>query len=280
MKTYLLNGFKSLTQLTNYFSNKDICKEYLVNVRWHGTPLCPYCGCCKCYNRNDGRYTCSKCRRVFSVLVGTIFQNTKLPLLTWFKAIYLVLNCKQGISSCQLSILLGVTQKTTWFMLQKIRILFGSREGFVDKVTGKIEIRQSRKGNFFKIRISDYPHMIHPKILKYVKERSRIFTDERICYQSLSESEEEIYMIEDPFPLGVTNKTDRQKLVVDGFWIQLKRMIMGIYHYVSSSLFHRYVNEAIFRQAKNRIPIENRFFSIMESVNQVIPYSVVRPKNS
>ncbi|MCR4966112.1 MAG: transposase [Bacteroidales bacterium] len=278
MIRFLLKEFKSLKELTNHFKTQRRCKEYLAFKRWGSNPICPYCGNRKIYTRKDGRYICSCCSRSFSVLVGTIFQNTKLPLLTWFKAIFLMCNCHQGISSCQLSILLGVTQKTAWYILHKIRILLKKEEDdFKDIVSGKIECIQSSKGQMFKVRMSKEHHHLHPEVLKHVMPKSRIYKDDRICHQSISESELSRFNIEDPFPMGFRKKEEHAK-TIDVFWLQLKRMVMGIYHFVSFSHFHRYVYEALFRKRNRGLSAGKRFESIIEQIGKVIPYRVISPK--
>ncbi|MBR4135049.1 MAG: IS1595 family transposase [Bacteroidales bacterium] len=278
MKNITIKCYDSLKDLTDYFCNQRTCCEYLAMKRWGGKPRCPYCGCETVYRRKDGRYACGDCSKSFSVLVGTIFQNTKLPLLTWFKAIYLVCNTRQGISSCQLSLLLGVTQKTAWYLLHKIRILLKDKnDDYQDIVSGSIEWRLSRKGRLFQMRVAKCPHQMHPEVLKFVKPGSRIVYDEIICYQSLSESELSIYNVEDPYPLGFKKGTNDSRRVVDAFWSQLKRMVMGIHHFISASHFHRYIYEALFRRVTRLMSAGRRFELFFEKIEQVVPYKLVSP---
>ena len=107
-----LSNFNSLFEITEYFNSKEICKQTIAEQRWvDGVVTCPYCGCTHCYNCKDGRYTCKQCNKRFSVLVGTIFQNTKLPLKKWFMAMYLVPSHKKGISSYDLSRDIDISEK-------------------------------------------------------------------------------------------------------------------------------------------------------------------------
>ncbi len=279
MKINLIREFSSMRQLSVYFKNEKQCREFLAFQRWKGTPKCPYCGHDHIYHKCDGRYACAGCGNTFSVLVGTVFQNTKLPLIVWFKAIYLVSNSKQGISSCQLSMILGVTQKTAWFILHKIRILMKQRDDeFEDVVQGNIELRESNKGTLFWVRIPFKIHNIHPKVLKYVQPGSRIFTDYNLCAQSLFDSEYEIYKIEDPYPLYAHTRSFQSENIVDGFWLQLKRLVMGVCHFVSAAHFHRYIYEVLFRKQHARLPNSKRFYKLMNRIEQAIPYKVVRPR--
>ena len=117
--------FNSILSLITYFHNEEICKRAITQSRWaDGDVVCPYCGGHHCKTRKDGKYRCSNCGKNFSCLVGTIFENTKLPLIKWFIAMYLISSHKKGISSHQLAKDINVTQATAWYMLQKIRLLY------------------------------------------------------------------------------------------------------------------------------------------------------------
>lgn len=117
--------FDSLISLMTYFNSNDVCKRAVIESRWaDGDVICPYCGEHHCVERKDGRFRCKSCGRNFSCLVGTIFENTNLPLIKWFVAMYLISSHKKGISSHQLSKDIHVTQSTAWYMLQKIRLLY------------------------------------------------------------------------------------------------------------------------------------------------------------
>ena len=120
--------FNSLYSVAVYFSTEDKCRQAIIDSRWgvgdKQDVVCPYCGQHHCHKRADGRFCCSKCNKNFSEKVGTVFENTKIPLRKWFMAMYLISSHKKGISSHQLSRDIDVTQKTAWFILHKIRTLF------------------------------------------------------------------------------------------------------------------------------------------------------------
>lgn len=117
--------FNSLFALTTYFDTPAKCRKAIVESRWaDGDVVCPYCGQHHCHARKDGRFRCIHCKRNFSCLVGTIFENTKISLTQWFIAMYLISTHKKGISSVQLATDLGITQKTAWFILHKVRTLY------------------------------------------------------------------------------------------------------------------------------------------------------------
>lgn len=282
METNFLSEFNSLKALVSFFKDNQMCKDYLSLKRWHGTPVCPSCGHKKTYLKKDRRYICAHCNATFSVLVGTVFQNTKIPLLKWFIAIYLICNNKQGLSSCQLAREIEVTQKTAWFILQKIRMLMKDhKDNFPDKVQGRLTVVPVEASTPIKIRLAEHPLVLHPRVLPFVKLNSRIFKDQYICYQSLAMSEKDEYNTEDP--LHFFNIAEKQpsknQSVYNGLWLQLKRMVMGVYHYLSAPLFHRYVFEALFRRKTFRDSNGKRFEKIIDSVGRVIPYIMVRPKD-
>ena len=124
--------FNNILSLVTYFSNKEKCKQVIVESRWaDGDVICPYCGKHHCKKSKSGRFHCTNCNKNFSCLVGTIFENTKLPLVKWFAAMYLISSHKKGISSHQLAKDINVTQTTAWYMLQKIRTLYAQNDSEV-----------------------------------------------------------------------------------------------------------------------------------------------------
>ena len=132
--------FDSLIAMTMYFNNEDTCRQAIVEKRWgvgeNQDIVCPYCGQHHCATRKDGKFRCNKCKRNFSCRVGTIFEDSNLSLVKWFIAMYLISSHKKGVSSCQLSRDIKVCQATAWYMLQKIRKLYGQddAEAFVGEV--------------------------------------------------------------------------------------------------------------------------------------------------
>lgn len=131
--------FNSLYSVVCYFDNDITCKHALAESRWaDGDVICPYCGGYHCAERTDGKYRCHHCGKNFSVTVGTIFENTKISLVKWFIAMYLISSHKKGVSSHQLARDIQVTQKTAWFMLQKIRTLFEQGQEFI--LSGDVEL--------------------------------------------------------------------------------------------------------------------------------------------
>jgi len=118
-----MEKFSNLLELTQVFNTEDKALKHLKEIRWYGKPYCPHCGHKKVYEFKDSKlYKCASCRKKFTVTVGTIFEDSKIPLIKWFISIYLINSHKKGISSLQLSRDISVTQKTAWFILHRLRL--------------------------------------------------------------------------------------------------------------------------------------------------------------
>ena len=116
--------FNNLIEATQYFSDKQTCIDYLTKMRWsNGNVTCVFCNHAKVYELKGAnkRYKCASCRKQFSAIKGTIFENSPISLQKWFVAMYILSSHKKGISSCKLAKDISVTQKTAWFMGQRIR---------------------------------------------------------------------------------------------------------------------------------------------------------------
>lgn len=141
-----LNETYSLCAHVARFGNDQACHDYLVQVRWNGKPQCP---ACENYHMNyylakRNIYECSKCYKQFSVIQGTIFHKSKVPLNKWFMAIYLFTVSKRGISSIQLGKFLGVKQHTAWFMLHRLREAMKSENEII--LNGIVEVDETYVG--------------------------------------------------------------------------------------------------------------------------------------
>jgi len=114
---------KTLLQAVRYFTSLDVCEEYIREIRWAGNPpVCPLCGGMRIGEIKTRRLLrCKDCRKQFSSKVGTIFEDSPLGLDKWFVAVWAIANCKNGISSHELGRAIGVTQRSAWFMLHRIR---------------------------------------------------------------------------------------------------------------------------------------------------------------
>lgn len=121
----------SIYQLLKRFPDESAARAYIEERRWHGKPICPYCGANHRIQQRklNSYFRCPSCKKDFTVRVGTIFERSHVPLDKWIFAMYLLVTASKGISSLQLSKEIGVTQKTAWFMLQRLREACGNNEG-------------------------------------------------------------------------------------------------------------------------------------------------------
>lgn len=117
--------FPSLIDLVNAFPTEQDCISHLEQLRWNGHVVSPFDLTSKIYKCKDHKYRCKNTGKYFNVRTNTLFDNTKVELIKWFMAIWLITKHKKDISSLQLSRDIDVTPKTAWFMLQRIRKCFG-----------------------------------------------------------------------------------------------------------------------------------------------------------
>ena len=145
---------RTLIEAITYFSDEQVCIDAVAEMRWTNGPKCPECWAEKPYYiKTQKRWKCRNCRIQFSVKRGSIFEDSALPLSKWLPVLWLLVNCKNGISSYEVSKAIGTTQKTAWFMLQRLRLVlkeknigtkFGSNDG------GEVEVDESFVGGKLK----------------------------------------------------------------------------------------------------------------------------------
>ncbi|MFN8277301.1 MAG: IS1595 family transposase [Chitinophagales bacterium] len=133
-----MKNFNNLIEVITHFSDKKVAKEYLFSLRWKDGIVCPYCNGKNAKRLNSKVHDCKcyDCRKPFSVTKGTIFENSPIPLQKWYAAIYLITAHKKGISSHQLARDLSLTQKSAWFVLQRVR--FALQTGSFEPKSGAI----------------------------------------------------------------------------------------------------------------------------------------------
>lgn len=149
---------QTLIEAVRYYADRQVCFETMLAVKWpDGKVTCPKCDGDKIgvvASRQLLQCKAADCRKQFSVKVGTIFEDSPLPLGHWFAAVWCIANAKNGISSCELGRALGVQQKTAWFMLHRIRLAM--RAGTFRKLDGEVESDEThvggRLGNMHKSR--------------------------------------------------------------------------------------------------------------------------------
>ena len=272
-------NFETLIQLQQHFADEATCRAHLAGLRWgNGPACCPFCGTVGAYEIEGGkRYKCStkECHKKFSVTVGTIFENTKLPLQVWFAAIYLACNSSKGISSLQLSRNLGITQKSAWFVLCRIREML--KENAPAMLAGPVEIDEAyiggaeankhknkrienakggagksavlgilQRGGRVVVRpVADSKKAtIQPIMRTHVAIGATINTDEHLGYKGLSKSYAHQTV---KHASGQYVKGNAHTNGIENFWSLLKRGINGIYHQVSPKHLSRYCDEYAYR---------------------------------
>jgi transposase-like protein len=132
----------TLQEAIRYFSEPDVCTSFVASLRWPEGPVCAHCGGREhSYLTTRRIWKCKNCKRQFSVRTGTIFEDSPIPLDKWLSAIWLIANSKNGISSYELARALGLTQKSAWFMLHRIRLAM--QTGSFAKVSGHVEVDET-----------------------------------------------------------------------------------------------------------------------------------------
>jgi transposase-like protein len=135
----------TLLEAIRYFSDPDVCVEYVAKLRWPDGPVCPRCeGIEHSYLTTRRLWKCKSCKKQFSVKVGTIFEDSAITLDKWLAAIWLIANSKNGISSHEVGRALGLTQKSAWFVLQRIRLAM--QMGSLDNWSGEVEVDETYIG--------------------------------------------------------------------------------------------------------------------------------------
>jgi transposase-like protein len=140
---------KSLIEAVRYFDDLDVATDFVAQLRWPDGPTCPECGCQEySYISTRRLWKCKSCKKQYSVKLGTIFEDSPLGLDKWLPAVWLVANSKNGISSHEAARALGVTQKSAWFMLHRIRLAMqtGSFDKMLDDEGGQVEVDETFVG--------------------------------------------------------------------------------------------------------------------------------------
>jgi len=145
--------FNTILELIEAFPDEQSCIDHLEELRWNGYVVSPFDSNSKVYKCANNRYRCKNTGKYFNVKTATLFDNTKVKLQKWFLAIWLVTSHKKGISSVQLSKDIGVTQKTAWFMLQRIRNCFGFDND--NDLSNEVEVDETYVGGKNKNRHKD-----------------------------------------------------------------------------------------------------------------------------
>ncbi len=264
----IFSSTHSLNKFFDTFHNESQCATFLAQVRWGANAICPFCGSIHCFipPRLNERFACYDCKRRFSVKVGTIFENTKLPLNKWFLAIYLLIYHKKGISSVQLAKDLSITQKTAWHLAQKIRMVF-SNVVYDDG----INLRGSSSA------IYDIPS----DIAKMLRNPQDITSYNKMCQHVFLQNErkelrEFVNKVNGFSPDTQAIHPGMPSSYILGFWEQFHGMLCGTHHHISKHYFQRYVSEALFRFKTRKLSLLHAFFVFVQRCNVVISYNRLR----
>ena len=287
----------STYELMQIFPNEQTAIDYLAPIFWPDGPVCPYCEGRRITARTTANYyRCNDCLKTFTIRVGTLFERSHIPLHKWLYAMYLIVTARKGISSLQLSKELGITQKSAWFLLQRIRAACGNQtkkilSGIVeiDKIylgglesnkheykklnagrgpVGKTAVMgmRDRKGSVVaKVMPAINLQTVEPVIKNKVAIISTICTDEHSAYRDLH--------------VDYAHKTVKHsaKQYVDGMahtngiesvWAVLKRGFYGTYHSFSKKHTNLYVDEFMFwlNEGNCRIDTVDRLAALLRGM--------------
>jgi transposase-like protein len=173
---------KTLQQAIQYFSDEQVCIDAVAEMRWPTSgPVCPECKAERPYYlKTQKRWKCRNCRIQFSVKRGSIFEDSAIPLTKWLPVLWLLVNCKNGISSYEVARATGVTQKSAWFMLQRLRLVLkapnmGTKLGSNDG--GEVEVDESFVGG--KLR-----NMHRSRAMKLAKVKQGLGYENRVHHEN------------------------------------------------------------------------------------------------
>lgn len=295
----MCNPPQTLVEAVRYFSDADRCLEHAVRLRWPNGVTCPHCESQNVgFLRSRKIWKCRRrsCRKQFSVKVGTIMEDSPLKLDKWLVAIWLIVNAKNGISSHELARALGVTQKSAWFMLHRIRLAMQSGT-FEKKLIGDVEVDESyiggaarnmhtdrrlrkmahgvngktivmgmleRKGDVrLKVVENASRRTLHRNVREHVEEGANLYTDELASYKGLSgEYAHKVINHAECYAKGEVHTNG-----LENFWSLLKRGLNGTYVAVEPFHLFRYLDEQAFRFNSRHRSDAERFGELVGQVN-------------
>jgi transposase-like protein len=280
------------------FADRDYCLAVVAKLRWPDGVVCPYCKAKDPYFLKTRRiWKCRSCKKQFSAKVGTIFEDSPLGLDKWLAVIWMLANCKNGISSCEVARELGVTQKTAWFMLGRVRKAM--ELGGLEKLEGEVEIDETFVGGSQRFMhtarkaeakrgkkrgaSSQTPVVgllsrggeVRAHVVKDVKRRTlfpiirdnvawdaKVYTDELRTYNLLRDRyQHEVINHLKAWARGAVHTNN-----LENFWSLLKRALRGTYVHCDPEHLHRYVTERAFRYNGRKGTNAERFLTVLSLV--------------
>jgi transposase-like protein len=286
---------ETLVEAILYYSDLDIATKTFAALRWPDGPICPYCQSKESYYAPSRRiWKCKTCRKQFSPKVGTICEDSAIGLDKWLTAMWLIASNKNGISSHELHRAIGVTQKSAWFMLQRIRLAM--QTGTFEKAGGKVEVDETFIGGKArnmhkhirakkitgtggkdktavigvlerggKVRVSVIDSRRKKPLQNHVRDHvhpgAEVFTDALKSYEGLDA--EFVHQIVDHAVAYVEGHVHTNGL--ENFWSLLKRTLGGTYVSVKPYHLFRYLDEQAFRfnERKNEHGDGGRFRKVI-----------------
>ena len=293
----------SLREAILYFADKDRALAFMVDMRWPTGVRCPHCDAEQpSFLKSRSIWKCRDCRKQFSVKVGTVFEDSPLGLDKWLPALWMLANCRNGISSYELARDLKVTQKTAWFMLARIRLAMRTRT--FKRMKGTVELDETFVGgaaeNMHKKRrrrvikgrgpmnktpvfgmverdasrgksrvyaevmrfVGAYP--VKQVIQKRVEPGSTVYTDESKIYQRGLAKFYEHDVVNHRAKEYVRGTVHTNSL--ENFWSVFKRGLKGTYISVDPFHLFRYVHEAVFRYNIRGATEHERFSAVVKDI--------------
>ncbi len=289
---------KTLQQAILYFSDLDTCTTFMAQIRWPEGVTCPYCaGKAVSYLSTRRKWKCMNkaCHKQFSVKVGTVMEDSPIGLDKWLAAVWLITNAKNGISSYEIMRALGVTQKTGWFLLHRIRLAM--QTGTFEKLSGQVEADETYIGGLarnmhrseharkvqgtggagkvavmgllerdgkVRAKVIDNARQetLHAEVRSNVEQGAELFTDGWKGYSGLHQ--DYIHQVIDHAEKYVDGQIHTNG--IENFWSLLKRGIRGTY--VSVEPFHlfRYLDEQTFRFNERKGKDADRFVQTVKQI--------------
>jgi transposase-like protein len=295
----MITEFKSLYELFEAIPDEQAAVNFFMAIHWQRGEFCPYCGHDKLYPFSDGKtWKCAQCRDRFSIRVGTIFEDSKIPMRKWLAAIWFITSHKKGIASTTLARDLHVTQKTAWFMLHRLRHAARTRS-FNRPLRGEVEADEAffggkdknkhahkrgkdakivvfgmlERGGELRARPIESLKDVKHEITGNVEKGANLMTDEWPGYQAVDK-----HVTRHSVNHSAGEYVRHYFAHVNGMesvWALFKRQVYGIHHWVSAKHLHRYISEATWRFNRRKVEEAPRLVEFLGRVNGRLTYKTL-----